>query len=396
MRSLALRIVEPWRQLGELPFSVWAACLTTLINRAGTMALPFLALFLTEHHHYSESRAGFAVACYGFSGFVTAPYAGRLTDRIGPARFLICTLAVSGALLLLVPLTQRYGLLVAVVALWAAFNEGARPATFALVTDSVPPHRKRSAITLYRTAVNLGMSFGPAIGGVLAAASYYWVFSVDALTTWLAALFLAWSLRALPPHHPHPDHARTRVLGDRRIWLYWFAMLPVMVVFFQQTSSMALFIVRDLHLGPSAYGILFTLNTAIVLLLEIPLSARTAHWPYRMSLPIGAALIATGFGGLWLCSDIWSVALTVVVWTFGEMLLIPASSAYLSDLAPAGRGGEYGSIQSALISISMMLAPSIGTSVLEHAGPKVLWTGSWIAGGLSVVLLATLPSSRGS
>ena len=113
-----------------------------------------------------------------------------------------------------------------------------------------------------------------------------------------------------------------------------------------------------------------------------------------MSLPIGAGLIATGFGGLWLCSDIWSVALTVVVWTFGEMLLIPASSAYLSDLAPAGRGGEYGSMQSALISISMMLAPSIGTSVLEHAGPKVLWTGSWIAGGLSVVLLAMLPSPR--
>src|SRR5437762_3545486 len=119
MPSVALRLVKPWRQLGELPFSVWATCITALINRAGTMAL---------------------------------------------------------------------------------------------VTDGVPPHRKRSAITLYRTAINLGMSFGPAIGGLLAAVSYYWVFSVDAVTTWMAALFLAWSLGALPPHRPNPDNARSRVL----------------------------------------------------------------------------------------------------------------------------------------------------------------------------------------
>ena len=44
MRALALRIVQPWRQLGDLPFSVWATCITPLINRAGTMALPFRAL----------------------------------------------------------------------------------------------------------------------------------------------------------------------------------------------------------------------------------------------------------------------------------------------------------------------------------------------------------------
>jgi len=173
MRSLALRIVQPWRQLGELPFSVWATCITTLINRAGTMALPFLALFLTERHHYSESRAGFAVACYGFSGFVTSPYAGRLTDRLGPARFLIWVLAISGTLMLLVPIMPTYALVIAAVIVWAAFNEAAHPATFALLTNSIPPHHKHSAITLYRTTINLNMSFKPTINNVLTTISYY-------------------------------------------------------------------------------------------------------------------------------------------------------------------------------------------------------------------------------
>jgi MFS family permease len=193
---------------------------------------------------------------------------------------------------------------------------------------------------------------------------------------------------------PHAGVSQNLVLRDRRLWLYLSAMLPVMVVFFQHSSTMALFMVRDLHLAPSAFGLLFTVNTGLVLAFEIPLTAYTSHWPYRVSLPLGAALVAGGFGSLWMCSGVWSVALTVVVWTFGEMLLLPAAAAYLSDLAPPGRVGEYMGMQSALLSIAMMLAPSIGTVVLEHFGARVLWTGSWMAGGISVALLAVLPGPR--
>jgi MFS family permease len=387
-------VVEPWRRLGDLPFPVWAACATTLINRAGTMALPFLTLFLTERRHYSESRAGLAAACYGLAGFLTALYAGRLTDRLGPARLLVWSLALSGTLMLIVPLMPAFALLVVATALWATFNEAARPATFALLTDAVPSAQKRSAITLYRTASNLGMSFGPAMGGVLATVSYYWVFSVDAATTWLAALFLAWSLRSLPRHVVHAGHRENLVLADRRAWLYLVAMLPIMVVFFQHTSGMALFMVRDLHLSPSAYGVLFSVNTGMVLALEIPLTAHTARWPYRLSLPLGAALVAAGFGSLWLCSGFSSVALTVVVWTFGEMLLLPASAAYISDLAPEGRSGEYIGMHTAMMSVSMMLAPLLGATVLQYFGATALWVGCWVVGGISVGLLATLPAPR--
>jgi MFS family permease len=308
-------------------------------------------------------------------------------------RLMRWSLTFAGCVMFFVPFMPVYPLVCASVVLWATFGEAVRPASVALLTDSVPAERKRSAISLYRTSVNLGASVGPALGGLLSAVSYYWVFGVDAVTSLLAALFLATSAGSMPRHVPRAEHRPGRAVRDRRLWVYLIALFPVMLVFFQHTSSMPLFMVRNLHLTPSVYGLLFTLNTLIVLTIEIPLSAHTAHWPYRASLSLGALLVTAGFGLLGLCHGIWSVAATVVIWTFGEMLLLPTVAAYLTDLAPPGASGEYVGMYWSMMSVAMMAAPSIGTTVLEHFGPTVLWTGAWAVGALSTAMLLTLPLS---
>jgi MFS family permease len=116
------------------------------------------------------------------------------------------------------------------------------------------------------------------------------------------------------------------------------------------------------------------------------------HWSYPRLLALGALLISSGFGALALCSGFWSVAATVVVFTFGEMLMLPAAAAYLTDLAPPGRSGEYVGMQSALISMSMLLAPAIGTFVLQRHGGVAVWTLMALLGSVSVISLMTLPT----
>jgi hypothetical protein len=40
---------------------VWLVCASTLINRLGTMALPFLVLYLTEGRHWTPAQAGYGM-----------------------------------------------------------------------------------------------------------------------------------------------------------------------------------------------------------------------------------------------------------------------------------------------------------------------------------------------
>ncbi len=104
---------------------------------------------------------------------------------------------------------------------------------------------------------------------------------------------------------------------------------------------MPLYLVRDLHYRASFYGGLFVLNTLLIVALEVALNTAMAHWPARPTMAVGTVLVAIGFGALGATHAALPIALTVVVWTFGEMIFFPTATAYVAEVAPAGRTGEY-------------------------------------------------------
>ena len=92
--------------LRALPRAVWVQCIATFVNRAGTMVLPFLLLYLTRDMGLSPSTAGAIVALYGATALVTSPFAGRLCDRVGPIRLMTASLLLSGLVLLVFPFAR--------------------------------------------------------------------------------------------------------------------------------------------------------------------------------------------------------------------------------------------------------------------------------------------------
>ena len=407
--------MNPWRGLRQLPREIWILFAATLVNRCGTMVLPFLVLYLTRELKISASHAALALTVYGIAALLTMPVSGWLTDRFGSLFVMRGSLLLSGFMLFLFPLAHHFAAILGITFAFAMLNESVRPPSLALVSELVKPPQRKQAFALSRLAVNLGMSVGPAIGGILALYSFQILFFADGVTSILAALVLmfGWpaTLRtnASEPKWDEPEDlgreieaegasllaashpvADLRAFRNRRMLYFLVALIPTQLVFFQLTSTVPLFLVHYLRLPESIYGTVFTLNTLMIVVLELPLNNAMAQWSHRRTLTLGAFLYAIGFGSFALAKGPMGIFAAVVVWTFGEMILMPGSAAYAAEIAPTGRRGEYMGLYTMSFSFAFSLGPWLGAMLLERHGPQALWGIALVSGCISTLLMSRI------
>jgi MFS family permease len=418
--------MNPWRGLKNLPREMWIISAATLVNRSGTMVLAFLVLYVTHTFGVTPPQAALALTVYGFAALVAVPLAGILSDRVGPLPIMKASLFLTGFLLLLFPLAKSYGAILLMTFAFAVLNESVRPASLSMVSDLVEPARRKSAFALSRLAANLGMSVGPAIGGILAVYSFHWLFLVDGATSILAGTVLALApMRKLGRQKTHePDWSDATDLGreleadsvaplaalhpatdlrafrNPRMLYFLAAMIPVQLVGFQLTSTLPLFLVRYQHFQESVFGTIFTVNTLLIVALEVPLNTAMAHWTHRRTLMLGAFLYAVGFGsyalvGIAPFGKTTGVFAAVVIWTFGEMILMPGSSAYAAEIAPPERRGEYMGLYTMSFNIAFAVGPWLGASLLGKWGATTVWSAAFVSGCISTLMMSRTEPRRG-
>jgi MFS family permease len=277
------------------------------------------------------------------------------------------------------------------------------------LTGSAKPEQRKAAIALNRLAVNLGMGIGPAIGGFLALVSFPLLFVVDGVTSLVAAATLtilvhrqrqaghpsAFEAPVSAGPKPETHHNRSVVWRDRRAVGFFVVALLLNLVYSQEKGAMPLYLVRDLGYRESFFGAMFIINTMTIVAIEVPLNIAMAHWPAWKANALSAVLIGVGFGAMAVVTTPIPLALTVIVWTFGEMIFFPTATAYMAELAPAGRIGEYMGGFTAMLSLAIIVGPWAGTTLLEKAGPQATW-GIMLGCGLlaAVLLVATHPREK--
>jgi len=376
---------------------MWVLFWATLINRSGTMVMPFLALYMTKHFGYSEADAGLVLAVYGAGALITAPIIGKVSDKVGSFRIMKASLFLTGFMFFVYTFISNYYLILGFTFLLAVINEAFRPANLSLISEVVTPAQRRTAFALNRLAINLGMSIGPVVGGLLTLINFSIIFYVDGITSLIAVLFLVTSkwenieeqddsgVLAVSGESKHLG-----ALKDKNLVFFLLALIPVVMVFFQHMSTMPLFLVQDLGFSTATYGALTIVNTGLIILIEVPLNNYLSTWSDKKNLSLGAMLTAIGFGGMAFAHDIPFLIITIIIWTFGEMIVFPASAAYVSEIAPAKKRGEYMGFYQMSFSISFMAGPWLGSVVLENYGSFSLWTGAFAFCVASAIMMLNL------
>lgn len=132
----------------------------------------------------------------------------------------------------------------------------------------------------------------------------------------------------------------------------------------------------------------------MVILIEVPLNTATAHWGHRKSLSLGAFLVGAGYGGMIFAGGYVGVALTVVLWTFGEMIFLPTATTYIAEIAPPARRGQYMGLFTMAFSVAFTIGPMLGATVMERFGPTILWAGAFGFGCLGAAMMSRLYVKR--
>ncbi|RAJ08995.1 MDR family MFS transporter [Arenibacter echinorum] len=375
MRKLLSSYVNTFNGLSR---EVWWLALITLINRAGTMVIPFLSLYLTQSLNFSLSDVGWIMALFGLGSVIGSWLGGKLTDRIGYYKVMVLSLLASGvSFILLQYITTFVGFCVGVLVLMA-IADMFRPAMFVALSSYSKPENRTRSITLIRLAINLGFSAGPALGGlIIFALSYGGLFWIDGITCFIAGMLL---LKILNPKKAkvieqvkvvNPSEAYT----DMAFMILLVGMTLFGLAFFQLLSTLPLYYKDVHHLTEAEIGLLLGLNGFLIFIFEMPLIKWLESSKNSMSklILIGVLLTAMSFIVINLTGWIGALVIGMILMSFGEMIVFPFSNSLALNRSIKGNQGQYMAYYSISFSIAHIFGHSIGMNLVANLGYKSTW-----------------------
>lgn len=365
---------------GGLPRQFWFLWTGTLINRLGSFVVLFLSIYLTSDQGFSQSQAGLVLGVYGVGGAIGTMTGGTLSDRWGRRPTLLIAQFGAAALMLGLGLAHTYPQILVAAFSLGLFAEAARPAFGAMMIDVVPEADRVRAFSLNYWAINLGFALAAVCAGLAAEVDYLILFVVDACTTLVTAVISLIFLAETRPARRSPSVAAVaptgRGLGGAwrdRVFLTFVGLnFLTVLVLFQHASTLSISMIAD-GFSAAEYGSVIAVNGVLIVCGQLFVPRLINGRNGARVLAVGALLVGAGFGLVSVAGSALALALTVVIWTLGEMLQSPTNASTIAALAPSALRGRYQGLNSLSWQAGSALAPIFGGLMLQNAGDTALW-----------------------
>ena len=316
------------------------------------------------------------------------PVWGRIANRYGRKRimvFALMAMGVTNALFIMTLGAALDGVIVGIQAFFALagvrlafglFSSGLQPAAFATMTDATTPHDRAAGLGLLGASMSVGSILGPAGAAALArfgALVPLWGAAGFAILCGTIVAF------ALPADEITSAANRPKSLSmtDSRVRTFVIFMIVyfMAVACVQQTLS---WLVEDRYsLGAQgsvqAAGTTFGVMAAAMVLVQTFYVSRFKPRPTFM-LPIGLALVATGYGLAIMPAPFWAMCMAFSLTGAGSALIVPSMNA-LGTLAvePHEQGGA-AAVMSAAPPAGFVIGPLLGAGIymIDHRLPLIV------------------------
>jgi MFS family permease len=367
----------------EYPRAFWIVVVVNFIDRLGTsLLLPFFAFYMTKRFGVGMETVGALFAVWTSSSFIGSFPGGVLADRLGRKGMIILGLVATALAHLALGLVNTLTLFFIFGFIAGIFTDIASPAYQAIVADLLSEQKRPQGYGIVRVAINLSAALGPAIGGFIATRSYLLLFTIGAAISLVAAIVVFFIVRETSPQtRPDTEQETTaesfagylRILRDTPFMVFTAISVIAWLAYVNLTTTLGVFL-RNAHGIPeTGYGWLLSLNAALVVLFQFPITRRIEKQPPMALMAIGAALLGIGFAMYGFFSTYTLFVAAILVITLGEMIMMPVSNALVVKFAPEDMRGRYSFMYSISWGIAFAAGPYLAGLIMDNGNPNWLW-----------------------
>ena len=372
-----------------LSSEIWWLALITFVNRAGTMVIPFLALYLTEELRFSLPQVGWIISAYGVGSTSGSWLGGKLTDKVGYYKVMFWSLLITGFLFIgLQYITTFWGFIIAIFLIMTVADTF-RPAMYVSLKAYSKPENQTRSLTLIRLAINFGFSFGPFLGGlIIAKLSYNGLFWIDGITCIAAILLFKLVLKNKPfidtSDKELDSQTDASIFKDRAYWIFLVVVFLMGFTFMQLFFTMPLFYREVYNLTEVEIGLLMSMNGIIIFLTEMPLIHKLEKSSiHKIQIIFWSMLLfAASFFVLNVSNWAGILIISMFIITVAEMLAFPFTNSFAMSRAVKGKEGLYMALYAMAFALSNIFSAKTGMEVVYRYGFNANW---FLMGGLCLV-----------
>ncbi|MER6424407.1 MFS transporter [Streptomyces sp. NPDC001137] len=386
-----------------LPREFWWLWTSTLVNRLGAFVATFMALYLTVDRGYSASYAGLVASLHGLGGVVSSLGGGVMADRLGRRPTLLIAQSSTAASVALLGFVHDPFAIAGVAFLVGMASNASRPAVQAMMADIVRPEDRVRAFSLNYWAINLGFAVSSMAAGFIAEFSYLAGFLIEAGMTAVCALVVFLKLPESRPVVGVSKGAKEDAVGlgavvrDKR-YMSVVGLSFLVALVFQQGSVGLPVAMGQAGFTPADYGLAIAVNGVLIVALQIPVTRFIERRDPRRLLVVSSLLAGYGFGLTAFAGSVGVFALTVCVWTLGEMLNAPTQTGLVVRLSPVHGRGRYQGVYTLSWSLAALVAPLMSGLVIDRFGAEWLWGLCAVVGTAAAVgygaLMRRIPAAE--
>lgn len=360
----------------------------------------YLLLYISTKMGQTLSAVAWLMTLNAIVGLAASFLGGAIADRFGRKGVMVFALIITGAGWFFYRAADNLPVFALLMVITGATTPLYRLTSDAMVADLVPVEKRLDAYSILRMGNNLGVAIGPVLGGLLISVSYYVTFTVMGAgfaVIGLVALLLVKESRTRVSHDVLALEEKNRgyldIIKDRVFMRVLGAYTLNRICTSILWMMLAAYTSQNFGLSESRYGFIPATNALMVIFLQLLVTRQVNRYRQQIAMAAGALIYAvsilsvafgTGFWWFWLC---------MVGATIGEMILVPTTTTFTSQLAPPAMRARYMSLYTLTWSIGTGLGPLLAGFASDLFSPRAMWYAAGSAGFVAFLVFLQLARS---